>query len=262
MIAMLQAFSGQIVILVSDPSVEMGEILAHEMMHAWIHLQGVPRGCCEPSTEEGVCQVMSYKWLQWFSSSGFDNSHKTDKQVQHTRELKELLVERIRCQDDEVYGPGFRDTMRAIETFGFQPILDHIIKYRTLQQHMKDSTCSAEVYNVRRFINDIRAIGTNLDHVVQNRTLAHIQPMMDSTWSTVAAADELVRKNSSATPQPDKVLCKASCDTTESFWKATVATTINFIWKAATSCETRIILGHSEDMLSAIVSVFIVFEHG
>nr|XP_011464186.1 PREDICTED: protein DA1-like isoform X1 [Fragaria vesca subsp. vesca] len=100
-----------ILLLFGLPDVEMGEILAHEMMHAWIHLQGVPRGCCEPSTEEGICQVMSYKWLQWFSSSGFDNSHKTNKQVQYTRELKELLVERIRCQDDEVYGQGFRDTM-------------------------------------------------------------------------------------------------------------------------------------------------------
>nr|XP_011464182.1 PREDICTED: protein DA1-related 7-like isoform X1 [Fragaria vesca subsp. vesca] len=58
-----------ILLLFGLPDVEMGEILAHEMMHAWIHLQGVPRGCCEPSTEEGICQLMSYKWLQWFSSS-------------------------------------------------------------------------------------------------------------------------------------------------------------------------------------------------
>ncbi|KAK9944009.1 hypothetical protein M0R45_009594 [Rubus argutus] len=106
-------------------------ILAHEIMHAWFNLQGIPWKS-ESSVEEGMCEVMSYKWLQWFSSTGFDSSHKTNKQVQYTLELKEFLAEVIECQRDEVYGQGFKNAMRAVETFGFKTTLDHIVKNGTL----------------------------------------------------------------------------------------------------------------------------------
>ncbi|KAK9928952.1 hypothetical protein M0R45_026066 [Rubus argutus] len=120
-----------ILVLFGKPNVEMGGILAHEIMHAWFNLQGTPWKR-EISVEEGMCEVMYYKWLQWFSSTGFDSSHKTNKQAQYTLELKEFLAEMIECQTDEVYGQGFKNAMRAIETFGFKTTLDHIVKNGTL----------------------------------------------------------------------------------------------------------------------------------
>ncbi|KAL6144510.1 hypothetical protein ACLB2K_055202 [Fragaria x ananassa] len=206
-----------------------------------------------------LCEVMAHDWLQWFTSSGFDNLHKTDQQVQHTKELKELLVENIRCQTHKVYGQGFIDARGAIEAIGFKPTLDYVKKYGILPQPIPDSTCFTATFTttaliiwskgyevkVRQFIGGIRAIGTigyklNLDHVIKNRTLP--QTMMDSTSAAHDTA-ELIRKNISATPQRDhQVICKASSNTIKSFWKPTVATAIDFIWKTATTTSRIIVM--------------------
>nr|XP_011466362.1 PREDICTED: protein DA1-like [Fragaria vesca subsp. vesca] len=281
------ALGRTIIILFGKPDIEIGAILAHEMMHAWICGQGIPyMGDCKEfiRTEEGLCEFMAHKWLEWFPSSGFDNSHKTNKQVQYTEELRESLVNNIQCKIDDVYGQGFKDALRAIETFGFKPTLDYFVKYRTLPQPMMDSTCSAAAsttakelesfifdgirsrgykFCVRVFIAGIRAIGTvgfrpTLDHLITYRSLPQL--MMDSTCSTNAsatsAAAELTRKNTSATPQPDHVLCKASGNTTKSYW---VATTIDFIGKTATICEAIGIIMMKGYLLS--IGIGIQIEH-
>ncbi|KAM5571828.1 hypothetical protein ABKV19_012084 [Rosa sericea] len=190
-----------ILLLFGTPGIEMGATLAHEMMHGWFRLQGMPWGC-ENRTEEGICQVMSYKWLQWFSSSGLDTSHKTNQQVQYTRKLKEFLVEEIRSREDEVYGQGFRDAMQAVETFGFKTTLDHAVKNGTLPLPMMDSTRSTA-----------------------------------TAAAVTTTTKKLIRKNTSATPIT-RLLWKATSNTTKSLWKATAAAITDLLWKAATTYET------------------------
>ncbi|XP_050377853.1 protein DA1-like isoform X3 [Argentina anserina] len=131
-----------ILMLFGKPDIEMGAILSHEMMHAWFHLQGIAWGY-EKSSVEGLCEVMAYKWLEWFTSSGLGNSHKTNQQIQYTRELKEFLVEKKWDRGDDVYGQGFRDAMRAIEIYGFEPTLDYVVRHGTLPPLMRDNTFSA-----------------------------------------------------------------------------------------------------------------------
>jgi hypothetical protein len=52
----------EIHILTGLPGVEFGSTVAHEAMHAWLAQHGfLP---LEPSVEEGLCQVIAYRWLR------------------------------------------------------------------------------------------------------------------------------------------------------------------------------------------------------
>ena len=39
-----------------------GAVLAHELMHAWLRMEGF--GELPPQVEEGLCQLMAYLWLE------------------------------------------------------------------------------------------------------------------------------------------------------------------------------------------------------
>nr|XP_011458139.1 PREDICTED: protein DA1-like [Fragaria vesca subsp. vesca] len=106
----------------------MGGTLAHEMMHAWLKLQGCKQWEWERSVKQGICNVMKFKWLEWFcSSSDFDARYKTNEKAQYARTLKEYIVQVMEWSEDKVYGEGFRDAMRAVELFGFDDILRYIV---------------------------------------------------------------------------------------------------------------------------------------
>ncbi|PRQ25357.1 putative protein DA1 [Rosa chinensis] len=110
-------------------SIAMGGTLAHEMMHAWLKLQGCKPWEWERRVEEGICQVMKYKWMEWFcSSSDFDSWYKTNEQAQYARKLKEYQVQVMERWVDKVYGQGFRDAMKAVEMFGFETTLHYIVE--------------------------------------------------------------------------------------------------------------------------------------
>ncbi|KAG2244898.1 hypothetical protein Bca52824_093273 [Brassica carinata] len=51
-----------ILILYGLPRLLTGSILAHEMMHAWLRLNGYPN--LRPEVEEGICQVLAHMWLE------------------------------------------------------------------------------------------------------------------------------------------------------------------------------------------------------
>ncbi|PRQ37893.1 putative protein DA1 [Rosa chinensis] len=178
----------------------MGGLLAHEMMHGWLYLQGKPWER-ERSVEEGICQVMYYKWLQWFSSRGYNSSHKTNEQVQHTRMLKEYLAQEIECWNDEVYGQGFINAMRAIEIFGFKTTVDHIVKDGTLP------------------------------------VVPPVAPVVMGKKKKTTTTTELTRKKTTCALITE-LLWKATSNTTKSLWKATAATITNLLWKVTAACET------------------------
>ncbi|KAK9944735.1 hypothetical protein M0R45_010287 [Rubus argutus] len=131
--AMKFLLGDSIAVLFGRPNVDIGRILAHEMMHGWLHLQGCRPWKWERRVEEGVCHVMAYKWMKWFcSSTGFDSWYKTNEQAQYARKLKMYLAQEMETCEDEVYGQGFRDAMCAVERFGFQATLDHTLKHGAL----------------------------------------------------------------------------------------------------------------------------------
>lgn len=57
-----------ILILYGLPRLLTGSILAHELMHGWLRLNGF-RGL-SPEVEEGICQVLSHMWLESEVMSG------------------------------------------------------------------------------------------------------------------------------------------------------------------------------------------------
>lgn len=127
-----------ILILYGLPRLLTGSILAHEMMHAWLRLQGyrIPNQI----VEEGICQVLAYMWLdnelKASSSSGSDiastsysscsSSVSRDTPSQVERKLGEFFKHQIVSDTSPVYGEGFRAGNQAVLKYGLPNTLEHI----------------------------------------------------------------------------------------------------------------------------------------
>ena len=51
-----------ILVLAGMPWLLTGAVLAHELMHAWLRMEGYRE--LPPPVEEGLCQLMAYLWLE------------------------------------------------------------------------------------------------------------------------------------------------------------------------------------------------------
>ncbi|KAJ8528450.1 hypothetical protein K7X08_022142 [Anisodus acutangulus] len=91
-----------------------GAILAHELMHAWLRLKGFRNLSLE--VEEGICQVLSYMWLESEKGvkSGVENK------------LGEFFMHQIAHDTSPAYGGGFRAANEAVNKYGLRCTLDHI----------------------------------------------------------------------------------------------------------------------------------------
>ncbi|KAJ8762152.1 hypothetical protein K2173_007305 [Erythroxylum novogranatense] len=123
-----------ILILYGLPRLLTGSILAHEMMHAWMRLNGFQT--LSQDVEEGICQVLAYMWLesQLRSGSGSNNSASSSTSQttkRHTRsqlesKLGEFFKHQIESDTSPVYGDGFRAGQQAVHKYGLHRTLDHI----------------------------------------------------------------------------------------------------------------------------------------
>ncbi|KAI4385202.1 hypothetical protein MLD38_003255 [Melastoma candidum] len=125
-----------ILILNGLPRLLTGSILAHEMMHAWLRLNGYSN--LQPDIEEGICQVMGHMWLESeiYSCSGgslpaqpsssSSTSSKKGKRSDFERLLGEFFKHQIETDPSPVYGQGFRIGNQAVLKFGLRRTLDHI----------------------------------------------------------------------------------------------------------------------------------------
>lgn len=67
--------------------------------------------------------------MEWFcSGAGFDSWYKTNEQAQYARKLKEYIAQQMETSKDQEYGQGFRDVMKAVETFGFETTLRYMVE--------------------------------------------------------------------------------------------------------------------------------------
>ncbi|XP_044511788.1 protein DA1-like isoform X2 [Mangifera indica] len=119
-----------ILILYGLPRLLTGSILAHEMMHAWMRLQGFQ--ILNQDVEEGICQVLAHMWLdaQLRSISG-NNVASTSRNLRQTRskferKLGEFFKHQIISDTSPVYGEGFRAGQLAVHKYGLGRTLDHI----------------------------------------------------------------------------------------------------------------------------------------
>ncbi|KAL8143589.1 hypothetical protein V2J09_016621 [Rumex salicifolius] len=129
-----------ILILFGLPRLLTGSILAHEMMHAWLRLNGYPN--LRPEIEEGICQVLAHLWLDSeiisssgssgssFSSSGSSSAgptlSKKGKRSEFEKKLGEFFKHQIKTDSSAAYGDGFRRGNEAVNKYGLRSTLDHI----------------------------------------------------------------------------------------------------------------------------------------
>ncbi|XP_071733249.1 protein DA1-related 1-like isoform X2 [Rutidosis leptorrhynchoides] len=115
-----------ILILYGLPRLLTGSILAHEMMHAWMRLNGYRS--LRPDVEEGICQVLGHMWLttQIASISGQATSSRQSKRSPFEKKLSEVFKHQIESDTSKVYGLGFRAANQAVLKHGLQKTLYHI----------------------------------------------------------------------------------------------------------------------------------------
>jgi hypothetical protein len=157
-----------------------GSILAHELMHGWLRLKGTWmnkftqlnihssifllyeidwKNIFKSSTEsyfsgyrnltaeveEGICQVMSYLWLESeilpsssrhaqpsssyasSSSSSYPPTSSKKGGISHTeKKLGEFFMHQIANDTSTAYGDGFRTAYAAVNKYGLRQTLNHI----------------------------------------------------------------------------------------------------------------------------------------
>ncbi|GAU42420.1 hypothetical protein TSUD_247620 [Trifolium subterraneum] len=129
-----------ILVLYGLPRLLTGAILAHELMHAWLRLKGYRN--LNPEVEEGICQVLSYMWLESevmptnsnsmpststaASSSSSSSSSKKGAQSHVENKLGEFFKYQIFNDSSPAYGGGFRAANEAVNKYGLRSTLDHI----------------------------------------------------------------------------------------------------------------------------------------
>ncbi|KAL6572633.1 hypothetical protein OROMI_013591 [Orobanche minor] len=125
-----------ILILYGLPRLLTGSILAHELMHAWLRLNGFRT--LRQDVEEGICQVIASMWLEsqilHMSSDGNNNastsssftSSKQGETSPFEKKLNVFFKHQIATDTSSVYGDGFRAGNQAVQKLGLQSTLDHM----------------------------------------------------------------------------------------------------------------------------------------
>lgn len=129
-----------ILVLYGLPRLLTGAILAHELMHGWLRLKGYRN--LSPEVEEGICQVLSYMWLESevmpglknmpstsftpSSSSSSTSSSKKGSKSEVENKLGEFFLHQIAHDTSPAYGEGFRAANLAVNRYGLQKTLKHI----------------------------------------------------------------------------------------------------------------------------------------
>ncbi|CAM8962141.1 unnamed protein product [Rhodiola kirilowii] len=128
-----------ILVLYGLPRLLTGAILTHELMHGWLRLNGYHN--LNPEVEEGICQMLSYMWLEAEVLPGFRNapststaassststsSYKKGGKSNMERKLGEFFLHQIANDTSLTYGGGFRAANVAVNKYGLRCTLDHI----------------------------------------------------------------------------------------------------------------------------------------
>eukprot|EP00262_Sarcandra_glabra_P011782 TRINITY_DN2901_c0_g1_i2.p1 TRINITY_DN2901_c0_g1~~TRINITY_DN2901_c0_g1_i2.p1 ORF type:complete len:491 (-),score=55.62 TRINITY_DN2901_c0_g1_i2:222-1694(-) len=127
-----------ILILYGLPRLLTGSILAHEMMHAWLRLQGFRS--LSQDVEEGICQVLAHMWLDSeimsgsgthvastsSSSAASTSSSKKGTRSHFEKKLGDFFKHQIESDTSSAYGDGFRAGQQAMLQYDLPHILNHI----------------------------------------------------------------------------------------------------------------------------------------
>ncbi|OVA18631.1 Protein DA1 like [Macleaya cordata] len=116
-----------ILVLFGYPRLLCGEILAHEMMHAWFRQNGYSSNMRD-EIEEGMAEVLAHMWLEseMEAGNGGSRSSRKGQRSLFEKELGRFFKENIEKNQNEVYGGGFRAGYQAVKRHGLRDTLQHI----------------------------------------------------------------------------------------------------------------------------------------
>jgi hypothetical protein len=141
-----------------------GAILAKELMHGWLRLKGLNALLksppwmisldmhnlisstshlnyagyrnLNPEVEKGICQMLSYMWLEsevmpgiksmLSTSAPSSSSSKKGEKSDVENKLGEFFMHQIANDTSPAYGGGFRAANAAVNRYGLRRTLDHI----------------------------------------------------------------------------------------------------------------------------------------
>ncbi|KAK8954802.1 Protein DA1-related 1 [Platanthera zijinensis] len=116
--------------------IQIGSFLAHEIMHAWLRINGY--GKLDPHVEEGICDVMSYMWLDFeimsisgsniasSSTSTSSTRYIKNQRSQFQRKLAQICKYKMENRKVPIYGEGFHAGYAAVLKYGLKSVLNHI----------------------------------------------------------------------------------------------------------------------------------------
>ncbi|CAN6970628.1 unnamed protein product [Brassica rapa subsp. trilocularis] len=130
-----------ILILYGLPRLLTGSIMAHEMMHAYLRLNG--HNNLNKVLEEGICQVLGHMWLETqryapidvaaassSSSSSSSNAAKKGEWSELEKKLVDFYKYEIETDESAVYGEGFRKVNYMVTNSSLQETLKEILPRR------------------------------------------------------------------------------------------------------------------------------------
>jgi hypothetical protein len=136
-----------ILILYGLPRLLTGYILAHEMMHAWLRLNGHMN--LNNILEEGICQVLGHLWLESQTYATADttadaasasssssrtppaaSASKKGEWSDFDKKLVEFCKNQIETDESPVYGLGFRTVNEMVTNSSLQETLKEILRRR------------------------------------------------------------------------------------------------------------------------------------
>lgn len=134
-----------ILVLVGLPFLTTGEILAHELTHAFFRLNNF--GKLDPQIEEGICQLISYLWLNYKLQTEMQRSESRDGSYsqkseqslgeQHTLsscDLCKFLLWQIEQHPSPIYGDGFKLAKLSYDKYGFDRMVESVRLRNSLPQ--------------------------------------------------------------------------------------------------------------------------------
>ncbi|KAH7858849.1 hypothetical protein Vadar_028680 [Vaccinium darrowii] len=101
------------------PKEVLGTTLAHEMVHAWIWLQGWTFSL-KSEVEEGICEAVAYKWIKYTAGDyDYDPSY-SEKDVRFIKVVMDHHKRLIKKAEVGSCGAEFWKAKRAIKKYGLE----------------------------------------------------------------------------------------------------------------------------------------------
>jgi hypothetical protein len=126
-----------VLVLMGMPYDLFSAVLAHEATHVYIKLMKTIPFDLPSQVEEGLCQLISYKYLEFLlkeklqlEKEGSAESNK-NKQLSHEKDELHYFLHQIATDTSVIYGDGFRQAQLADEKLGLEILMEHVTLYKS-----------------------------------------------------------------------------------------------------------------------------------